>query len=285
VSTFSNYPAIVSESSCSLPKSLQDQYHIRVVPHSININGQEYVEGINISEVDLRKLLHANTGRVTTSAVNPRLLAETFESILRQDRSVIFIGLPPRFSCTLQNAQIARQMCSRPEQIFIYDGKCIGINLGKLAMAASQLAESGRAPDFIFGQLDLLRQRMASVLWANDMSAIVNNGRADDLLRRFASVINIQPVLALTPEGAPQLIRLTRTLAQGIDALIDFVRQRGLAPGEVLCVGHFDAPAAAAQLAAKAREQLGTGPEQIVILEGGNLLYLHLGAGSLSISI
>lgn len=281
--TFLNNPAIVSESSCSLPKSLQDQFYIRVLPHSVNINGQEYIEGINISDADLRKLLHANTGRVTTSAVNPRLLAETFESILRQDRSVIFVGLPSRFSCTLQNAQIARNMCSCPEHIFIYDGKCIGINLGKLAIAASQLADSGRPPEFIFGQLDILRQRMVSALWSSDMSAIVNNGRANELLKRFSSVINIHPVLTLTPDGTPQLIRLTRTLAQGIDALIDLVKTRGLAPGEVLCIGHFESPAAAAQLAAKAREQLGT--EQIVILEGGNLLYLHLGAGSLSISI
>jgi DegV family protein with EDD domain len=278
-----NYPAIVSESSCSLPKLLQEQFQIKVMPHSVNINGQEYIEGINISDSDLRKLLHANTGRVTTSAVNPKLLAETFESILRQNRSVIFVGLPPRFSCTLQNAQIARQMCSIPERIFIYDGKCIGINLGKLAMAASQLAASGRSPDFIFSQLDQMRQRMAFTLWARDMSAIVNNGRANDLLSRFASIINIQPVLTLAPDGTPQLIRLTRTLAQGIDTMVDLVRARGMAPGEVLCIGHFEAPAAAAQLEARLRKQLGI--EQIVVLEGGNLLYLHLGAGSVSISI
>lgn len=272
------------ETSSSIPASIQREMDILALPHSIRLDNETYVEGQDALMPRLREVLRADPRRVSTSAVGPGTFLQAFSAALSQGRQVLLICLPSRFSCTVQNAHIARDMCARPDQVFIFDGKLFGFNLTKLAVAAAQLADRGMGAGQILQQLSLLRQRMRAVAWLADMPAVIRGGRAGDVVRIPAgSVLDVQPVVALSPEGAPYILRLARTMRQGIDALVDHVQARGVHEGEVLCIEHGNNPEGARLLLEELRRRL---PGAAVIeVEPGSLLYIHLGEGTLSLSV
>lgn len=275
--------AVIAETSAELPLSLQQQLEIVMLPHTLHLNSVEYIEGENIDPGQLRALIRANQGSLTTSAVNPGTFLKVFNEAISRGQQVLAICLPPRFSCTIQNAVIARDICASPQNVHIFDGRTIGFNLGKLAVAAAQLCDRGLAVHEIIPQLNAFRRAMFSAAWLADFSAVASGGRVTDILKRYNSLLQIQPVMGLTPEGNPVLHRLTRTLSQGIDCLIDLAAGRGIGPNDVLCIGHLENQEGAARLLTRVRERWKDVP--VVVLEGGNLLYIHMGAGVVSLSI
>lgn len=274
--------AIITDSCAEFPPGVPERYGIIVLSHTIRIGAMDYVEGQGVSKEALRAALRSE-GRAVTSAVNPDTFLRTYENTIGRGGQVMAVCLPPRFSCTLQNAHIARDMCSRPDAIHIFDSKAIGAGLGRLVVTAAQLAGQGAAVAQIRAELDSLRQKMYMALWLGDLSAILQGGRVASILSRYRPTLGIHPILTLAPDGAPKLHRLTRTMAHGIDHLTEMIVARGWPPGEVLGISHYDNPDGAIRLQQRIQGRLGDVPTEI--LEGGNLLYVHFGAGSLMFSI
>lgn len=276
--------AIMTETSSGMTPAIQQQMDILTLPHSIHVGGATFHESPDIPPGHLFEMLKSDPRQVSTSAVTPGTFLQAFSNAIAGGRQVLLICLPSRFSCTIQNAHVAREMCSRPDQVFIYDGRAFGFTLTKLAIAAAQLADRGLPVTQIMPQLDVLRQRARASVWLADMSAVARGGRAMDVMKDFlGSVLDIHPVLTFAGDGSPRLLQLTRTLGQGIRAMVDFVQSREIQPGEVVCVAHGRNPEGARLLLEEVNRRL---PQVVPLtLEMSGLLYIHLGDGAVSLSI
>jgi len=72
---------LVTDSSADLPKELLDKYNISVVPLTINIDGKEYLEGVDLMPQEFYEKMCNGKELPKTSQPSPAAFADFFKTL------------------------------------------------------------------------------------------------------------------------------------------------------------------------------------------------------------
>ena len=112
--------AIVTDTDCSLPAALSDQYGIRQVPITIHFGDTMYTSGVDIDDRALFENIRKRGRMPTTSAPPPSAFSNAFEAALAGGaQSIICICVSSKVSATYSSALTAAGML---EQSFMSSG-------------------------------------------------------------------------------------------------------------------------------------------------------------------
>ncbi len=82
---------IITDSSCDLPKEIIDKYNILVVPLRIEIDGTDYVDGVNLSHQEFYEKMTASPTLPKTSQPSPQTFVDRFREGLKNSENVLSI--------------------------------------------------------------------------------------------------------------------------------------------------------------------------------------------------
>src|SRR5688572_9682120 len=82
---------IVTDSTCDLPQSLIEEYGLTVVHLNVIIDGQTYVDGIELSTADFYQKMATSKQLPTTSQPSPAMFRDTFLAILDAGDDVLYV--------------------------------------------------------------------------------------------------------------------------------------------------------------------------------------------------
>src|SRR5690554_4292326 len=108
---------IVTDSSADLPRDLLEKYHISVVPLTIKLQGQEYLEGVNISSQEFFQKMFLSEELPKTSQPSPLAFANEFKR-LSKEGEVLCLTISSGLSGTYQSAMLGKDMCEGPVEVF-----------------------------------------------------------------------------------------------------------------------------------------------------------------------
>jgi hypothetical protein len=126
--------------------------------------------------------------------------ARVYSLLTSHGYGVISIGLSEQLSGT---TAAARQAASRPEcgDILVIDSLSATAGQGLLAMAAAEAALKGLSREKVEALVRELIPRTRVFGVADDLSYAVKGGRVPAIVKRFADLLRVNPVLTANKEG------------------------------------------------------------------------------------
>ena len=267
--------AVVVDSAAYLPQWLIERHGLLVAPLSVVLDGQEYLEGIDITADEFYARL-ASARSISTSQPSPGRLLACYERAAEGGAEhVLSIHIGSGVSGTVQSAQVAAE--SSPIPVAIVDTGQASFAEGLCAWEAIDALVAGASVE-----LAADCARAASAVMGNTFVV-----KALDLLQRggrLASEVDPTPpgvpVLALT-EGGVKVVGTAKTLDEAVDAMAAQIESAaGAAAGRKLRIGigHGAAP----EIAAALRSRVAAMPDvgEIVDYVVGPSIGAHTGAGN-----
>ena len=140
--------AIVTDSVAQVPAEVARQLDITVIPFTVSIDGQPYLDGIDLAPKELYRRMRLENIMPTTTAPSLGQYQQAFEACLHAGaQAVLYVALSSKlsggYSTACQAANIVKE--EFPDRIIeVLDSQLATISQGFVAMAAARAAAQGK---------------------------------------------------------------------------------------------------------------------------------------------
>ncbi len=235
---------LVSDSTADIPVDIQGKYGIEVVPAIININGQSFQDGRDISREEFYTRLPGMKPPPTTSAPSVGAFQEKYERLLSGGMDqVISIHAANSLSGIFNAARLAAQEFN--DRVHVIDGGQLSLGTGYQVLTAAEGIRAGALLEEILNRVSSVQKKVRVVALLESLEYIRRSGRVSWAKAMLGNLLRIQPLVELR-YGVVHRLGQVRTRLQGISRLKDILHSFG--PLERLAVLHTNAESAARHL-------------------------------------
>src|SRR5512145_327971 len=214
---------IVTDSTCDIPQFLVEQHELEVIPCLLVIDGNEYVDGKDITREEFYKRLPSLQTQPTTAAPSIGDFAARYDSLLtRGCDQILSIHAAGALTSILTTA---RQAASDfPDRVTCVDSTSLSLGLGFQVLAAAEAVELG-----LQAALDAVKSahRRLQVFAALDtMEFLKRSGRVPATVAMLGSLLSIKPLIELA-NGEVKAVSAVRTTIQANERMSRFLLEGG----------------------------------------------------------
>ncbi len=213
---------LVTDSSADLPKELLDKYNISVVPLTINIDGKEYLEGVDLMPQEFYEKMCNGKELPKTSQPSPVAFADFFKTLSGKG-PILCLTISSGLSGTYQSACVGRDMSG--QDVTVFDTLAGSLGHGLQLIEARKLAIQGLPIDKIVEFLDELRKRSNILILLDTLENIVKGGRLSKFQGSIAKILDIK-VLLEGIERKVEIIEKIRGKRRFLMRTIDIIGER-----------------------------------------------------------
>lgn len=216
--------AVVTDSTCSIPQDVIDEYDIKVVPQVV-IWGDEVLEdGIDISAEAFYQRLESADEMPTTSQATIASFKSAFEQFVEAGRPIIAMCVGDQLSGTLQSATQAKAMFPDAE-IEPFNSETAGMALGLQVLAAARAARDGASLAEVKAVAQNAKEKTGIVLAVDTLEFLHRGGRIGGASRFLGTALNIKPLLEVV-DGRVEPLDRVRTTSKALRRVADIVSER-----------------------------------------------------------
>lgn len=272
---------LIVDSSCDLPTEIVKEYNIKIVPLIVNINGKEYLDGVDIDTTEFYAKIKDPDSKPSTSQVTPERFSVAFNEVLEAGDDVICITIGSNASGTCQSAFIAKEELNT-DRVTVIDSNMLCMGTGYIAILAAKFIREGKTAQEIKEFVEPLTQNQIEHLFSVDtMEYLKRGGRVRASKAMVAELLNIKPVLNVH-DGLTQPIGKVRGRRKiipyflaHIEKTMDFERN------DFLSITHSEEEAFAEEMKAAFIEKFNW-TKPVYISELGATIGTHTGPGVLA---
>lgn len=266
---------IVTDSTCDLPRELIEKYQITVIPMYINVGGQSFRDGIDLSRREFYERLPEFKPSPTTAAPGPEVFRQAYEQLAAEGATeILSIHVSAKLSAVCAIAtQAATETTAIP--VTVFDSRQLSLGSGFQVLAAAQAAEAGCPMSEILSMLEdmILRIRVFAAL--DTLEFLRRSGRMNFAISFLGTLLKVKPFMKMY-NGEPTAERI-RTRHGAIKRLIELLAESH--PYEKVALLHSHAADRATALLEQVRHLL---PDDDILIEEINpSLGVHIGPGVL----
>lgn len=274
---------ITSDSSCDLNQEQLKEYNIHTLPLYVNLNGEEFRDGVNIAPQDIFDFVKENKKLPKTSALSVADYTLFFNNILKDNKEteIIHIGLSSSLSTSFNNSVTASQECG--ERVSVVDGKNLSTGTGLLVLYASKLAKEGLSKQEIIEKVEKRVPFVQASFIIPETEYLYRGGRCSAIAMLGANLLKIKPRIQvidgkMKPYGKPRG-KMVPVLKQYID---DVLKEFNTPDPEICFVTHSTIEPEVAEEIKQYVESKNIFKE-VVITTAGATITSHCGKGTLGI--
>ncbi|TGE31269.1 DegV family protein [Desulfosporosinus sp. Sb-LF] len=273
---------IIVDSASDIPIHLATTAGIVTVPMAVNINGKTYLEGFELTTKDFYAQFKNFRELPKTSQPNPKILLEHYERILSEGHEVVAIHLSSKLSSTFSTAQLLREMTSAPDRVYIIDSLGASFGYGLLALNAQEILKNKASWAEVEPKLFEIRKNMRYVFALDTLEHLVKGGRVSKTTGFFGGLLDIKPVLHITPDGKIEPFAKVRSRRAAIRKLVEVMAREIAHPEQqILGISHSACLDDAQILVDEIRQRFTV--KDIWISEIGCVVGSHTGPGTLAL--
>lgn len=272
---------ILTDSSAYLPPELIARYPIRVIPLTLNWEGQTYRDGIDISAGDFYRRLAKSNSLPTTSQVSTGEFEKVIEELRASGSDVLILPISSGISSTYHSAASVVQHYSE-EHVALIDTRLVSMALGFQVLAAARAAQAGASLNEC-KQVALDAYQNIGVFFTVDtLKYLAAGGRINSAKRLLGSALSIKPLLEIR-DGKIELVSSVVSRKKAIERMMNLVEKQiaGRAPVRI-SVFHALAEETALEILDTARERFD--PVESILAEISPVVGAHVGPGSISVA-
>ncbi len=269
--------AVVTDSTAYLPAELSGTYDLTVVPLTVVINGDEGLEGSEITPTEVARALNARRSAVSTSRPAPAQFVAAYRELLDAGADgIVSVHLSSRLSGTHDAARLAAEEVG--PQVRVVDSGTTGMGLGFVALAAHTVAANGASLDKVYRTAVEHADRTSTLFYVDTLEFLRRGGRIGAASALLGTALSVKPILHVL-DGSIVVRDKVRTAGRALARLVDLAVEAS-GDGEVdIAVHHLGTPDRAAALADAVTMRLGDRLRDCYITEIGAVVAAHVGPG------
>ena len=278
--------AILTDSTCDIPRSMLDEYQIHVIPLNVHFGDNYFLDGLSLSGEHFQKLFFSSKIYPSTSQPAIKDLMNRYSYLFTQYDSVISLHISSAMSGTWSNSrQAAYKIANENGKIAtVIDSTKLSGSLGLLTLRAAQMALEGASHQEIVDAIDQWKEKTYMFVSCTTTKYLVKSGRLSPTKGFVANALNIKPVIIVNHQGQTQEKGKSVSENGAIKKVIASIKQI-IGTGEVwnYAITHFN-NLKTAQRYSNELEKL-TGKPPLFISEVSPVLCINVGPGTVSVNI
>lgn len=268
---------IVTDSTCDLSAEMIEKLDITVVPLSISINGETYLDKVDLTPEEFILKMKSSSELPKSSQPAAGAFLKVYDELGGQGYDVISIHMSGGMSGTVRSAESAAQMTTA--NVRVVDSRFISKGLGFQVLEAAYLATEGKTVDQILERLNIVREQTRLFVVVDTLENLVKGGRIGKGRALIGSLLNIKPIASLEG-GEYSPVSKARSHSQ----VVKFLNNQFAADVKGKTIkGVGLVHAEGLQLASKLKQAImdSTGYEDINIEDTTPIISTHTGVGAI----
>jgi DegV family protein with EDD domain len=274
--------AVVTDSTAYFPAGLAERRGIRQVPLHVLVDGQHWLDGVQLGPAELVEAL-ARRASVSTSRPTPGEFEAAYaEAINAGADAIVSVHLSRALSGTWESARLAAEQVGG-KRVRVVDSRSTGMGLGFSALAAAAVSADGGDLDDVYETAERVGGRCRVFFSVDTLEHLRRGGRIGSAAALLGSALAVKPLLHVNA-GKVVPLEKVRTAGRARARLVDLaVQAAGSGPVD-LAVHHLGAADRAADLVTQLRARLAMLSECLVS-EVGAAIGAHAGPGVLGVVV
>ncbi|WP_332650124.1 DegV family protein [Lysinibacillus sp. 54212] len=183
---------IVTDSTCDLTKEEIGKHEIHVVPLTIQIDGNTYIDGVDIEPASFIEKMKTASQLPKSSQPAPGVFKELYDELGKNGDRIISIHMTGGMSGTVQSARQAADMTD--SHVTVVDSRYIAWALAFQLREAVRLRDEGATVEEIVARLDEVRKNTRLFVVLDTLENMVKGGRIGKGKAVVSSLLNIKPI-------------------------------------------------------------------------------------------
>ena len=273
--------AVITDSSAFLQAEALRKEDLFVLDIPVNIDGQEDVEGVNLTAQEFYEKMASASELPKTSQPSIAKLDEILSSLKDKGYThALGLFLSSGISGFYQNIQYMKDEFEGLTIAFP-DTRITSAPLGFMAQSVFKWAEQGDGFESILDKLTEQIENTSAFIMVEDLDHLVKGGRLSNGAAILGNLLSIKPILYFNDQGVIEVYEKVRTEKKATKRLVEIVKEATANGNYQITVIHGNAPQKAADL----RQLLIDGgvATDVSIATFGSVIGTHLGEGSIAL--
>ena len=270
---------IIVDSCSDLSPELIKRFDIEVIPLSILVDGQTYLDGVELSTSQLFESVKKTGVLPKTSA--PSVAA--FTNVFEKHDEFIYLSISSKLSASFQSAHLALEALPKSHKGKLIDSLNLSTGIGLLALRAAELSQQGKSMDEIVKEVTALIDNVNTSFMIDTLDYLYMGGRCSAMEHIFGSILKIKPIIEVRKDGTLGVKeKINGSRKKCLNSLLeDFSKKKDIVdPGRVF-VTHVLCPDDAAFLKTELEKIMPI--DEVCITDAGSTVASHCGIGTIGI--
>lgn len=214
--------AIATDTNSSITQKQADEHGIHLLPMPVIIDGETYLEGLNINNAQLYNAMKEHRD-ISSSQPSPGQLTEFWENILKDGYDqIVYIPMSSGLSNSCHNA--IQFSMDYDGKIQVVDNHRISLTQEASVLSALLLAQQGLTAEEIKNYLEERAYQSSIYITVDSMEYLKKGGRVTPAAAAFASVLNLKPILTIQGDKLDTYAK-ARGMKQAEEKMIEAIKQ------------------------------------------------------------
>ncbi|MFP3895324.1 MAG: DegV family protein [Anaerolineales bacterium] len=279
--------AIVTDSTASLPQEMYGRYHISVVPYYLQIGGQSYRDGMDISPTEINthmEQLSIENDVPTTSNPGPGDYVRAYREASEWAEAVVSLHMTSEGSGAYQSAIIGCRMMQERDPdlcIRVIDTRNVSMAHGWMALQAARSAATGASLEEVVGLVERMIPHTRMIQTADTLRYLYMGGRIGRARHLLGSMLNIKPLISME-DGLITTLGVVRSRGQAYRRIASLLARAVDEGSEVrVALTHAAARGEAEKLCEAIKEHVVT--VEVLYCDLSPALTVHSGPGTVGV--
>lgn len=213
---------IVTDSTADLLKEDIENLNINVIPLSIQINGETYLDGVDLSPKQFIQEMKQSKELPKTSQPAVGKFVETYEKLTADGSKVIAIHLTGGMSGTYSTACAAASMVDG--DVTVIDSAFISQAMAFQVVEAAKMANQNASVEEIVSRITKIKENTYLYIVVDTLENLVKGGRIGKGKAFIGSLLSIKPIASLDG-GVYSPVGKVRNHSQVVKTLTKYFEQ------------------------------------------------------------
>ncbi|MBR1703438.1 MAG: DegV family protein [Lachnospiraceae bacterium] len=212
--------AIVTDSNSGITQTKAAELGIYVIPMPFTIDGQDYLEDINLTQEQFYEKL-AGGAEISTSQPSPDTVMKLWNELLNEYDEIVHIPMSSGLSGSCQSALMLAQ--DYDGKVQVVNNQRISVTQRQSALDAKQLAAKGKTAAEIKEILENEKFNSSIYIMLDTLSYLKKGGRITPAAAAIGALLKIKPVLQIQGEKLDAFAK-ARTTSQGKSIMLNAMK-------------------------------------------------------------
>lgn len=186
---------IVTDSTADLSKELIETFGIHVVPLTLQIDGESFVDGVNIQPEEFLDKMVSSKELPKSSQPAAGVFKELYDKLGENGGQILSIHMTGGMSGTVKSAEAAAEMSE--SDVTVIDSKFISFALSFQVEEAARMADRGETLETILKKLNKIQTNTNLYVVVDTLDNLVKGGRIGKGSAILGSLLSIKPIASL----------------------------------------------------------------------------------------
>ena len=185
---------ITADSTCDLSGELLSRYNIKILPLTILLGEDSFLDGAHYTPADMYKRYRADGTLPKTAAPSLQQLTEFFAPILDEGYEIVHLDISSELSSTFNNARI---VSSELPGVYVVDSRMLSTGVGLLAIEGAECRDKGMSAADIAEHLTALTGKVDTSFVLDTLEFMWKGGRCSGVAALGANLLKLKPGLEM----------------------------------------------------------------------------------------